>query len=132
MLSRVALSKLKSSYFRSKFWSLFYTLIIEPIRSADKLNNRIKHIKTCLLTAFVKGEFWESSEILKHNSLVIRVINDWLTWLRQRGTVSIENLKANKPLNGLVRRVCGVYNYVLCKACNIQASDLPSGIKVSF
>jgi predicted thioredoxin/glutaredoxin len=119
MPSCVAPSKLKSSYFRSKLWLLFCTLIIKLIRSGDKLNSKIRHIKTCLLVAFVKGEFWESSEILKHNSLVIRVINDWLTWLRQKGTVSIKNLEANKPLNGLVRRVCGVYNCVLCKACNI-------------
>jgi hypothetical protein len=72
-----------------------------------------------LLAAFVKGEFWESSEISKHNSLVIRVINNWPTWLRQRDTVSIENLKANKPLNGLARRVYDVYNCVLCKARNM-------------
>jgi hypothetical protein len=57
MLLRVAPSKPKSSYFRSKLWSLFYTLIIKLIRSGDKLNNKIKHIKTCLLAAFVKGEF---------------------------------------------------------------------------
>jgi hypothetical protein len=106
--------------------------MIEPIRSGDKLDSRIGHIETCLLAAFVEGEFWESSEISKHNSLVIRVINDWPTWPRQRGTVGIENLEANRPLNGLARRVCGVYNCALCKACNMQASDLPSGIKVSF
>jgi hypothetical protein len=57
MSSRVTLSKLKSSYFKSKLWSLFYTLIIESIRSDDKLNNKIRHIKTCLLAAFVKSEF---------------------------------------------------------------------------
>jgi hypothetical protein len=57
MPSRVAPSKPKSSYFRSKLWSLFYTPIIEPIKSGDKLNSKIKHIKTCLLAAFVKGEF---------------------------------------------------------------------------
>jgi hypothetical protein len=72
MPSRVAPSKPKSSYFRSKLWSLFYTLIMKPIRSGDKLDSKIGHIKTCLLTAFVKGEFWESSEILKHNSLIIK------------------------------------------------------------
>jgi hypothetical protein len=132
MPSRVTLSKPKSSYFRSKLWLLFYTLIIKSIRSGDKFNSKIRHIKTCLLVTFVKSEFWESLEILKHNSLVIRVINNWLTWPRQKDTISIENLKANKPLNGLTRRVCGVYNYVLCKACNIQASDLFSGIRVSF
>jgi hypothetical protein len=63
---------------------------------------------------------------------VIRVINDWPTWPRQRGTVGIENLEANRPSNGLARRVCGVHNCALCKARNMQASDLPSGIRVSF
>jgi hypothetical protein len=105
---------------------------MEPIRSGDKLDSRIGHIETCLLAAFVEGEFWESSEISKHNSLVIRVINDWPTWPRQRGTVGIENLEANRPSNGLARRVCGVHNCALCKARNMQASDLPSGIRVSF
>jgi hypothetical protein len=97
MPSRVAPSKPKSSYFRSKLWSLFCTPMIEPIRSSDKLNSRIRHIETCLLAAFVEGEFWESSEISKHNSLVIKVINNWPTWPRQRGTVGIENLEANRP-----------------------------------
>jgi hypothetical protein len=132
MPSRVAPSKPKSSYFRSKLWSLFCTPIIKLIRSGDKLDSRIRHIETCLLATFVKDEFWEFSEILKHNSLVIRVINNWLTWPRQKGTVGIENLKANRPLNGLTRRVCSVYNCVLYKACNMQASDLPFDIKVSF
>jgi hypothetical protein len=132
MPSRVAPNKLKSSYFKSKLWLLFCTLIIKPIKSGDKLNSKIKYIKTCLLAAFIKDKFWESSEISKHNSLIIKVINDWLTWPRQRDTVNIKNLEANRPLNGLARCVCDVYNYVLCKACNIQASDLPSGIKVSF
>jgi hypothetical protein len=57
MPSRVTLSKPKSSYFRSKLWSQFYTPIIKLIKSGDKLNSRIRHIKTCLLVAFVKGEF---------------------------------------------------------------------------
>jgi hypothetical protein len=57
MPSRVVLNKPKSSYFKSKLWSLFCTLIIKPIKSGNKLNNRIRHIKTCLLTAFVKGKF---------------------------------------------------------------------------
>jgi hypothetical protein len=90
-----------------------------PILACEVLDIGIRHIDTSRRSPRIEREFRLESESTKHDSLISRVVNNWTAGTRKRSSISIENLKSNRPSNALTRHVSEIHNFTLRKASNI-------------
>jgi hypothetical protein len=104
----------------------------DPILACEVLDIGIRHINAGRRSPLIEREFRLESESTKHDSPVLRVVNNWTAGTRKRSSIGIENLKSNGPSNALTRHVSEIHNFALRKASNMHASDLASCIRAIF